>query len=369
MFALGQFRDGLGGAMTRLGAGDLTAILEFGLEAQTFADVGSFSAGILPGLRQLVPCDLLAYNEQDPRTGHWLIVADPVVVPYEGIEARFAELVTHQHPVVQRARTGDVATYMLSDFFSERQLHRLELYQDVYRHLETEDQISFGLLPEGALIGLSLHRPRRNFSDRDRTVLDHVRRYLELGYRSAHSRQHAATLIGALNSGVEAAGASAVVFDRRGDLLHVGARAGELLRAYGGGRLGSAASLPTHISAWLDAHRAGVSVARLTVSGPQGYLELRLLPRASAEDPAVLLVEEHPRCLPPVDRLEELGLTRRQAAVLQLLATGRRNEEIARELAVSAGTVRKHLEHIYLRLGVRSRGEAIARALGNGGGG
>jgi DNA-binding CsgD family transcriptional regulator len=173
-------------------------------------------------------------------------------------------------------------------------------------------------------------------------------------------------LIDALNSGVEAAGASAVVFGRRGDLLRVGAKAGELLAAYGGGRLGSAASLPTHISAWLDAHRAGVSVARLTVSAPQGYLELQLLPRASAEDPAVLLVEEHPRRLPPVHRLRELGLTRRQAAVLQLLATGRRNEEIARELAISAGTVRKHLEHIYRRLGVGSRAEAIARALGGG---
>jgi DNA-binding CsgD family transcriptional regulator len=350
--------------MTQLGAGDLAAILEFSLEARTFADVESFRAGILPGLRRLVPCNLVGYNEHDPKTGSWLVFTDPVV-PFAGLDERFTEL-AHQHPVAQRVSIGDVAPYMLSDFLSERELHRLELYQDLYRPLGTEDQIAFGLLPEGPVIGIALNRPRRSFSERDRTVLDVVRPHVELGYRSAYARQRAATLIDALNSGVEAAGASAVVFGRRGDLLHVGTKAGELLMAYGGGRLGSAASLPTRISAWLDAHRAGVSVARLTVSAPQGYLELQLLPRASAEDPAVLLLEEHSHRRPPVDLLQALGLSRRQAEVLQLLATGRRNDAIARELAISAGTVRKHLEHIYLRLGVRSRGEAIARALGGG---
>jgi DNA-binding CsgD family transcriptional regulator len=252
---------------------------------------------------------------------------------------------------------------MLSDFLSARELHRLELYQDLYRVVGTEDQIAFGLLPEGPAIGIALNRPRRNFSERDRTVLDVLRPHVELGYRSANGRQRAATLIDALESGVEAAGASAVVFDGRGELLHVGARAGEMLMAYVDGRLGSAASLPTHISAWLDAHRGGVSVTTLTVSGPHGHLELRLLPRASADDPAVLLVEEHAQHPPRVDCLQTLGLSRRQGEVLQLLATGRRNDAIARELAISVGTVRKHLEHIYVRLGVRSRGEAIARAL------
>lgn len=350
--------------MTQLGAGDLAAIVEFSLAAQAFPDVEAFRAGILPGLRRLVPCSLAGYNEHDPNTGSWLIVTDPVI-PFEGLDKRFAEL-SHQHPVAQRASLGDVSPYMLSDFFNERELHSLELYQDFYRHLGTEDQIAFGLLPEGPVIGIALNRPRRSFSERDRTVLDHLRPHIELGYRSAHARQRATTLIDALNSGVEAAGASALVFDRRGDLLHVGARAGELLRAYCGGRFASAASLPTHISAWLEAHRPGASVATLTVSGAHGYLELRLLPRASAEEPAVLLLEEHPHHPPSVDRLQTLGLSRRQAEVLRLLATGRRNEQIARELAISAGTVRKHLEHIYVRLGVRSRGEAIARALGRG---
>jgi LuxR family maltose regulon positive regulatory protein len=48
--------------------------------------------------------------------------------------------------------------------------------------------------------------------------------------------------------------------------------------------------------------------------------------------------------------------------VLQLLAAGLINEEIARRLFVTAGTVKTHLKSIYGKLGVHTRTEAVARA-------
>jgi LuxR family maltose regulon positive regulatory protein len=45
---------------------------------------------------------------------------------------------------------------------------------------------------------------------------------------------------------------------------------------------------------------------------------------------------------------------------------GRSNRQIADELFVSIATVRKHVEHVYGRLGVTSRAEAVARALSAG---
>jgi DNA-binding CsgD family transcriptional regulator len=56
------------------------------------------------------------------------------------------------------------------------------------------------------------------------------------------------------------------------------------------------------------------------------------------------------------------GLTARQWQVLELLAAGHTNGQIARRLGVSEGTVRKHLENIYARLGVGSRTAAVTRA-------
>jgi DNA-binding NarL/FixJ family response regulator len=55
-------------------------------------------------------------------------------------------------------------------------------------------------------------------------------------------------------------------------------------------------------------------------------------------------------------------LTTRQWQLMDLLAAGHTNVQIGRRLGVSEGTIRKHLEHIYRRLGVSSRGAAITRA-------
>jgi DNA-binding CsgD family transcriptional regulator len=55
-------------------------------------------------------------------------------------------------------------------------------------------------------------------------------------------------------------------------------------------------------------------------------------------------------------------LTPRQRELLQLVAAGHDNAAIAHHLGLSRGTVRKHLENIYARLGVSSRTAAVARA-------
>jgi DNA-binding CsgD family transcriptional regulator len=59
----------------------------------------------------------------------------------------------------------------------------------------------------------------------------------------------------------------------------------------------------------------------------------------------------------------EPNLTARQWEVLRRVATGASNTQIARGLGLSEATVRKHLENVFLRLGVQSRTEAVARVL------
>lgn len=55
-------------------------------------------------------------------------------------------------------------------------------------------------------------------------------------------------------------------------------------------------------------------------------------------------------------------LTERECDVLELVAQGLTNREIAARLFISSGTVRKHLEHVYRKLGVRTRAGAVATA-------
>ena len=55
-------------------------------------------------------------------------------------------------------------------------------------------------------------------------------------------------------------------------------------------------------------------------------------------------------------------LTARELEVLRLLAAGRSNQSIARELVVVLDTVKKHVSHVLAKLGAANRTEAVARA-------
>ncbi len=55
-------------------------------------------------------------------------------------------------------------------------------------------------------------------------------------------------------------------------------------------------------------------------------------------------------------------LSEREVEVLRLLATGESYAELAQTLVVSTNTVKTHLQHIYGKLGVTNRTQAVARA-------
>jgi DNA-binding NarL/FixJ family response regulator len=74
-----------------------------------------------------------------------------------------------------------------------------------------------------------------------------------------------------------------------------------------------------------------------------GFLDAPLTPAPAVEKDAVL--------------------TGKETEVLRSLADGRSNHEIAEALFVTGATVKTHLAHIYAKLGVRTRHEAVARAV------
>lgn len=55
-------------------------------------------------------------------------------------------------------------------------------------------------------------------------------------------------------------------------------------------------------------------------------------------------------------------LTTRERQVLQLIAAGSRNADIATELVLSPKTVRNHVSNIFMKLQVADRASAISRA-------
>jgi DNA-binding NarL/FixJ family response regulator len=109
--------------------------------------------------------------------------------------------------------------------------------------------------------------------------------------------------------------------------------------------------------------RAGASGYLLKRSPPdqilQAIVEVKQGGAPMTREIARQVVEafKAPTSAPP----ETSELTRREQEVLELLAKGCGNKEIAQNLSITLDTVRYHLKHIYEKLHVRSRTEAVAR--------
>ncbi len=65
-------------------------------------------------------------------------------------------------------------------------------------------------------------------------------------------------------------------------------------------------------------------------------------------------------------RAKQPALTLRELQVLELLATGKRNKEIAADLGISSDTARAHIKSIFVKFNVHDRTAALAEALRRG---
>jgi two-component system, NarL family, response regulator LiaR len=63
-----------------------------------------------------------------------------------------------------------------------------------------------------------------------------------------------------------------------------------------------------------------------------------------------------------VSKLEQLGISKREFEVLELIALGLSNQEIAERLFVSLNTVKTHSSNLFVKLDVKRRTQAIQKA-------
>ena len=237
----------------------LLEALELVREVQSAPDLDSYRRRVL-GVRRLVPCDAVGYNEVTVATGETLMVLDPPDAVSPQVAAAF-ERWGHQHPVIRHHReTGESGPKAISDFLSADELHALELYGGVYRPLGAEDQLSFILpSPPELVVGVAMNRATRGFSAAERELISLVRPHLSQAFRDAHLRSRV---------------------DPLGD-----------------------------------------------------------------------------------ERLRARGLSPREAEVIRLLVDGHSAARVAESLSISVHTAHNHVANIYGKLGVKSRGAAVAAVL------
>jgi DNA-binding CsgD family transcriptional regulator len=237
--------------MPTLARRDMEALLRLVHDASTLDRERPFTPDLLARLQELVPtAEFVTYCELDWDSRRIPYMANQFeVTDWEEAAEAYWEL-RDQHAVCEYfVRTGDLRPRKITDLLRPREWRARELYNVCYRPNQYE--VDFRLTgPSGYTKTFLFHSSRRDFTERDRLMLELLQPYLQRIEASASTRRR--------------------------------------------------------------------------------------------------VVNDSP-------------LTRREHEILAWVDRGKTNAEIAEVLWISPGTVRKHLENVYEKLGVQTRTAAVAR--------
>jgi len=329
--------------MAALAARDAENVLRFVAEAESLGRETLFAGEFLTQLGKLVPADWIGYSECSVSEGQ-----SGACFVRPGDEEFFRDvdwsaakpLVRAEFPVFRRMRAGRFGAVKTSDFLSRRELHSTQMYAFVLKPYGIEDSLGLPLRiqPPWPPKALLFDRGGQGFNARDRSVLNALHPHLVRLHRAAEVKRRLQIALGLH----DATGAAVVVLEAENQVAFMSDAARKLLARYVGPTNGL--RLPDPVVLWLRERRNATVGDTLRIDVGDRALCI------NAADGALLLEER--RTLP--------RLTAREREVLALVAEGNTNAEIARCLWLSEGTVRKHLENVFTKLGVHTRTAAVA---------
>jgi DNA-binding CsgD family transcriptional regulator len=328
----------------RLRHADLRRLLDFVAEAVTarFSDRGQLAQLTVDRLATLVPCDLAIVTAWDARSRQLTTTAtDEGLAALRNTQWEAWVACLSQHPTVaQYERTGGGSGLRFSDVMSQRAYHRLPLYQHFFRPFGIEYKLDARIRPTPGHVDFGCSRRQRDFSEHERATLDALRPYLTAMLRAA-----------------DAGGAARDLCRTYG----LTAREGEVLALLARGRSNRELASTLFLSPGTVRKHLEHIYAKLGVSTrTQAVAHALTTGLAPAADTPARDMLHH---IDATELAALYALTDREIEVLARASLGASNAAIAATLHVSPETIKKHLDHVYTKLGVRRRTEATGRAL------
>jgi DNA-binding CsgD family transcriptional regulator len=304
---------------------------------------------LLEMLDALVPSDMCTYSQLDRIRKRSVLQVwwhDDDAGVSTAVETDGYFRLRDQHPVCgYRERTGDwTSPLQATDFVSLREFQRREIWNELYRREGVNYWLDVGLPrePNGQTRVFIFTRRHRDFDEEDRLCLELLKPHLLRRFRTVGGAAKAAAALATVDGDGNGDGPDDLVLCSRGGVIEFASRrARQTLETYFGRAC-------TRLPEPLRSAIAGDWGPLRTVRGDRA-LTIRVV---RAETLFVLLLEE-------LDTRVE-RLTRREREILDRVALGETDAEIASALQVAPATVGKHLEHVYERLGVHTRTAAAA---------
>ncbi len=215
-------------------------------------------------------------------------------------------------------------------------------------------------------LSIGFHRDRRSFTERDLAMLTILAPHIKVAYYNA---QQYTKFQRQLNRQTQAFDKlKAIVLKINGEVELMSVSAGNLLDRYFDGEWMNFKRLPDPVNNWvkqqLSIQQSEIIVPTqpLTIAKNDRQLKIDLLCDFAAAQHLLICTEKSPD-FSAVEHFQSIGLSKREAEILALVAAGKTNPQISEQLAISVKTVKKHLEHIFGKLDATSRIDAVNKAL------
>jgi DNA-binding CsgD family transcriptional regulator len=350
--------------MVELTASDLEGVLLAAQSVSSAQDPSEFSQLATEQVARLLPSEVVTFNEIDPANGQLNFLSIPSSYPFPpGVEQRLIAL-ADQHPLIHyHVHSSDGSAKKISDFWSQAEFRASALYELVYQPMEVEYEISITLRTlHSNVVAIVASRSHVDFSERDRAVLNTLRPYFVQAWYSARDQHRLRMLLNSTIGALVESDVGLIVLSDPPQELTAGALA-TLYRHFG--PPAASGPWPIQVEQWMFAQRSRFSspdglklLTPLRVENGGRRMVLRYLEEQGDSPGAVLLQEQTSG--PTPQRLESLGLSAREAEVTACAISGATNASIGETMYISSATVKKHLENVYAKLGVKGRGELTA---------
>jgi len=339
-------------------ADDYESLLECIRQLHSFRDLGSVRLWLLDtALPRLIPSDWRSYNEVD-----LLHPENTLAILKPQLDARSLPLlqrfneVAHQHPlIIGQLQSPDFPVHKISDFLAQDAYHKLELYQDVYRHMGVEYQIAATIkLEPDRITAFALSRQQTDYTERDRAILEMLRPHLVIALNNLALASERQTVLDCTGLVLQELASATLIVDRHDRILY---HTGPGLTWIGAASQGI---LPVQISGWL--HQAATSTRRqsMNLKTGAGEIHIRFVPTGSPQRRLLVLTAGTPQTPAPAPT-NDFGLSKRQLEVARWIGHGKTNLQIAALLGISPRTVQKHIEHIFEKMDVKTRVAVASR--------